>query len=184
MSQVIKIAVREYLAYVRTWGFWISLGLLPVSISTIAFAPLAVARSAPSPTVAIVDLSGHGVLGAVTKVLASQGDGGKPVAIVVPPPGAPFSDAAEATTRLRTYLSGTRTLPGGGELDAAAILSPAGDTVAIDFWSRNVADHKLQNIISDAVKDGLRRERLADLGVTAKTLGAIDSLEPDVYKRQ
>ena len=48
MIRLLRIARREYLAYVRTPGFWLSLLLLPVGLSTIAIAPLAMKHSSPS----------------------------------------------------------------------------------------------------------------------------------------
>ena len=48
MIRLLRIARREYLAYIRTPGFWLSLLLLPVGISTIFFAPMAVSRATPS----------------------------------------------------------------------------------------------------------------------------------------
>ena len=44
MIRLLRIARREYLAYVRTRGFWLSLLLLPVGLSTIASAGGGVVR--------------------------------------------------------------------------------------------------------------------------------------------
>jgi ABC-2 type transport system permease protein len=106
--------------------------------------------------------------------------GGKPAGRLAAPPGAPFTDPADATRRLKPYLSGARELPTGGRLDAAAILRPDGDSVAIDFWSRDVSDQFLQTTVSDAVKDALRRERLEKQGVDPRMISAIDSLSPSI----
>ena len=40
MSRIWKIAGREYAAYVRTVGFWLSILLLPVGFSTLGIAPM------------------------------------------------------------------------------------------------------------------------------------------------
>ena len=45
MSRLLKIAVREYLAYVRTAGFWISLLLTPVGLSVGVLGPTLLART-------------------------------------------------------------------------------------------------------------------------------------------
>src|SRR5665213_2473151 len=144
MNRLLRIAWREYLAYVRTPGFWLSILLLPVGISTYALAPMLMARSTPTAQVAVVDFSGRGLEAPVGAALAALRAGGRPQARLVAAPGGPFVDAAEATRTLRDYLRGSRELPGGGRLEAAAILRPAGDTVAVDFWSRNVADRSLE----------------------------------------
>ncbi len=180
MSRLLRIALREYLAYVRTFGFWLSLMLLPVGLSTIVVAPLAVARSAPVPLVTVVDFTTQKLRGDVVHALATHGDGGKPAGILVEAPGAPFTDVADATARLKPYLTGPQALPGGDRLDAAFILSPAGDTVAVNFWSRNVADQRLQAVVTDAVREAVRRNRLERQGVDARLLGAIDSQQPQV----
>ena len=46
MSRLLKIAVREYLAYVRTVGFWLSLCLTPVG--------LAIGFAGPGPSAVMV----------------------------------------------------------------------------------------------------------------------------------
>ena len=35
MTRLVSIAVREYLAYVRTFGFWLSLLLLPAGLASV-----------------------------------------------------------------------------------------------------------------------------------------------------
>lgn len=180
MNRLMMIAAREYFAYVRTPGFWLSILLLPVGLLIIALAPLAMSRTAPVPALTIVDFTAQDLKGAVARALAPAGARGRPPARLVAAPGAPFASPADAAARLRPYLRGPRELPGGGQLDAAAILSPAGDTVAIDFWSRNVADQSLQHAVGDAVRDAVRRDRLQQHGLDPKVLSAIDSLSPRI----
>jgi len=180
VTRLLMIARREYLAYVRTFGFWLSLLLLPVGLSSIVLAPMAMARSAPIPNVAVIDFSSHGLQAAVARALATPGAGGKPAGRLVAAPGAPYASPGEATARLRAYLSGVRELPAGGRLDAAAILRPEGDSVAIDFWSRAVSNQVLQTTVGDAVKDALRRDRLEKQGLDPKTISGIDSLAPTI----
>ena len=180
MNRLLMIAWREYLAYVRTPGFWLSLLLLPVGLSSIALAPMAIARSSPVPNVTIVDLTPQGLGHAVERTLAAPGENGKPMARVVAPPGAPFASRADATARLTPYLRGARELPGGGRLDAVAILAPTGDTVAVDFWSRDVTGRSFEGAVGDVVREALRRDRLEKQGVAPRVLNAIDSLQPQI----
>jgi ABC-2 type transport system permease protein len=172
------IARREYLAYIRTPGFWLSLLLLPVGLSSIVLAPAVMARSTPPPVVAVVDLTGQNLREAVTHALGAPGQGGKPLGVVVAAPGSPYSGPGDAAARLKPYLSGARMLPGGGRLDGAVILSPSGDTAAVDFWSRNVTDPAIEKAVGDAVRDALQRDRLRRQGVDVGALNAIDSLAP------
>ncbi|HEY7851898.1 MAG TPA: ABC transporter permease [Caulobacteraceae bacterium] len=178
MIRLLRIARREYLAYIRTPGFWLSLLLLPVGLSTIAIAPMVMTRSAPVPRVAVVDFSGRDLSAIVTRALATRGAGGKPRAIEVAAPEAPFSGPDDASARLKPYLKGDRTLPGGGQLDGVAIIRPAGDTVAIDFWSRNVSVSGLEQTIGEAVTGQVRRARLRALGVDPNTLESVEALNP------
>jgi ABC-2 type transport system permease protein len=180
MNRLTQIAVREYLAYVRTFGFWLSLALLPVGLSTVAVAPVAVARSAPLAQVAIVDLTHQGVGAEVAKAINRPSELGKPSGVVKPAPGEPFTSVADATDRLRPYLTGPQSLPDGGRLDAVAILSPDHDNVAVNYWSRNVADQHIQDVVAAAVKDTVRRARLEKQGVDPKALSEIDAQQPPV----
>jgi ABC-2 type transport system permease protein len=176
MNRLLKIAAREYLAYVRTPGFWLSILLLPVGLAVLALAPTVMERSTPLPALAVVDLTGRSLTPAVARALASGGPRGGPLARLVAPPGAPFADAADATVRLRPYLSGPRPLPGGGLLGAVAVLRPHRGAVAIDFWSRNVADGSMEGAVSGAVTRALRRGALARAGVDPAVLASLDSL--------
>ncbi len=172
MSRLIKIALREYLAYVRTPGFWLSILLLPVGISAYGLAPILMARSTPVPTLAVVDFSGRGLEGDIDKAVSARGDLGQPLARVVAAPGAPFTSPAQAVARLKPALAR------GGPLEAAAILRPSGDSVAIDFWSRNVSDRSVQGAVEAAVGSALRRERLRAAGVDPAVLASIDRVSP------
>ncbi len=180
MSRLLKIAGREYLAYVRTPGFWLSILLLPVGLSVLALAPVLMARSTPLPALAVVDLSGRVLTPAVARAMRSGGPDGRPIARIVAPPGAPFASADDATARLKPYLGGRRALPGGGRLSAVAILRPAGDTVAIDFWSRNVADGAMERAVGGAVTRALRRGALARAGLDPAALASLDALQAGV----
>lgn len=179
MSRLFSIAVREYLAYVRTFGFWLSLLLLPVGLASVVMAPAAISRSTPPTVAAVVDFTAQRLGPAVSKAL-SEGDDGHAGAKVITAPGAPFTDPADAARRLKPYLMGSAIPAAGQRLDAAVILSDTGDTVAVDVWSRNVGDQQVRSVAAGVVTDALRRQSLAKRGVDASTLNAIDSLRPHV----
>lgn len=180
MIKLLRIARREYLAYVRTPGFWLSLLLLPVGLSTIVLVPMVMNRSSPTPIVTVVDFTPYGLTAVVRKALAEHGPGGRARAIVAPPPDQAGLDPADTGRRLSPYLQGERTLPGGGHLEAAVILKPAGESVAIDYWSRNVAEGGLDQAVGDAVTAAVRKIRLQRLGVDAATLARVESESPTV----
>jgi ABC-2 type transport system permease protein len=180
MIRLLRIARREYLAYVRTPGFWLSLLLLPVGLSTIAIAPLAMKHSSPTPQLAVADFTGEGMTAAVKRALAVPTPGEAPAAILVPIPGGPPASPAEAERKIAPFLHGDATLPGGGRLEAAAIVRPQGDTVAIDFWSRNIIGGGLQQTVVDAVAGAAKQSRLRAMGLDASALQRIEALAPAV----
>lgn len=180
MKRLLRIAWRDYLAYVRTPGFWLSILLMPVGFSLFSVAPLLVARSNPVPVVAVADFTGHDYRAAIATAFKPPATGRKPRGLLVAAPGAPFADPADATRRLKPYVAGTQTLPGGAQLGAVVILRPSGDTVAIDIWNRNLADPTVEIAVRGAVADALRREGLEKAGVAAKALQAIEDRKPQV----
>jgi len=54
MSPALLVARRDYLAYVSSWGFWLSLILAPLIIAVLMFAPLLLARAEPPRVLAVV----------------------------------------------------------------------------------------------------------------------------------
>lgn len=182
MSRLLRIAVREYGAYVRTFGFWMSICLMPVGLIAAIWAPSLIARQTPPATLAVVDLTGRGLAAQVAPALALRHagpDGPAPVQLVqVPiPPGA---DPAQAAAALKPYLAGGKTLPGGQPLDAAGVLKMHDGRVAIDFWTRNPTNGAIQARLTDAVSGALRREGLEKAGMDPAALAAIERLEPEV----
>lgn len=72
MSRLLKIARREYLAYVRTVGFWLSIVALPLVIGISASAPLMMMKSAKPERLAIVDLTGQNLGPALAKAIVEN----------------------------------------------------------------------------------------------------------------
>ncbi len=177
MKRLARIALREYLAYVRTIGFWLSILLLPLFISAYTFGPIAVQRSNPVAEVTVVDFSGRNLATDIADSFKVK-PGERPTGRLVDPPGGPFATAARATTGLKGYLSGERLLPDGEKLEAAVIIVPKGESVAIDYWSRNIADRSLERTVEGAVSDALRRERFQAAGLSPAMLDEIEAAAP------
>lgn len=57
MNRTLRIAWREYLGFLKTPGFWISLMLAPIGAALGGLAPGLMERSAPAPVLAVVDLT-------------------------------------------------------------------------------------------------------------------------------
>jgi ABC-2 type transport system permease protein len=178
MIRLLRIARREYLAYVRTPGFWLSLLLLPVGLSTIVIAPMALNHSTPTPRVTVIDFTGEHLDAAVSRALAPD-PSGKPRAVIAPEPLAELKGPDDARRRIQPYLRG-RPLPDGSLLELAVITRPSGDTVAVDFWSRNIGGGGLENTISGAIERQARADRLKALGVDPVKLDKLESLSLDV----
>ncbi len=179
MIRLARIALREYLAYVRTPGFWLSILLLPVGISIFVLGPMLVQRSSPVSELAVADFTGRNFTPDIAAGL-KVGPGQRPQAKLVPAPGAPFASPGEATTRLKAYLKGERRTADGGRLDAVAIIIPQGDTVAINYWSRSITDQSLERTLGDAIGAALRRDRLEAAGLTPAMVTKINGLAPTV----
>jgi ABC-2 type transport system permease protein len=83
-SPIFLVARRDYLAYVSSWGFWLSLIMGPLIIAVLMFAPLLLARAEPPRVLAIV--AEHSADGATVRQA--------------------FSDMArrDARTEIRAYL--------------------------------------------------------------------------------
>ena len=178
MSRLVQIALRDYIAYVRTPGFWLSIILVPVGIMVFGGSSALMARTTPIPVVTVVDFTGEGYAAPVTKALESPASGGRPVARVVAAPAAPFSSPADAAARLRPYVAAREAAPGQPRLDAAVIIERSGQGVNVDYWSRNVADRAAAFATQQAVAQAMRRADLAKAGVSAQALAEIDQLSP------
>jgi len=174
MRRLLKIARREYIAYVRTIGFWLSMLLMPIGLGIAIAAPTLMDRSAPTPTLAIIDLGGEGFGKAIAPKLGQPGPDGKPQAIVVDAP-VTLTDAKAAGPALKPWLNGERLLPGGRKLDAVAVIH---DGSAIDFWSATLADNTLEQAVAGTVAQAMRGQRLEEAGFKPADIQALSSLAP------
>lgn len=179
MSRLLRIAWREYVAYVRTIGFWLSMILMPVGLLVAAGAPMLLERSAPVPTLAVIDLGGRDFARIIKPRLEAAGASGKPQAIIVAPP-APIEGPQAASAALRPYLLGERVLADGRKLDAVAIIHGEREATAIDFWSASVVDRSLEQAVTGVVTQAMRGERLKAAGMAPEEIRALDGLSPKV----
>jgi ABC-2 type transport system permease protein len=178
LNRLRLIATREFLSYLRTPGFWLSLMIGPIAASFGALAPSMMHQAAPTPILTVIDLTGTGATPTITAALGGQ----KPLARLVPPPGA----AASATTpaaagrALRPYLSGDPPAD-GPRLDAAAILSGAPQKIVVDFWSRDINDPDLRLAVRAAVAEAMQQARLRAAGVAPEVVAELTTAAPIVH---
>jgi ABC-2 type transport system permease protein len=203
MSRLLRVAAREYISYVRTVGFWMSLVLMPVVLAVSAMAPLLVSRTTATPRLVIVDLTGEGIgaelattlrgqtlngqaqaAGAVRAAVNSQTSlgGRRPFVLVSAPPAAEAApDAATAGAILRPIMARSRADPKSPDrIDVAAVLSGHGQAVGLDLWTQNLVDNQLENRLRGDLEEVLRHKRLMDAGVRPEVIAAADQTQARV----
>jgi ABC-2 type transport system permease protein len=176
MTRALRIAAREYMAFVRTVGFWLSICLMPLGLLGVMFFTGVAAHSAPTPRLAILDYTGGGYAADLTRAAT---EGRAPVAVVVTPP--PLgADPAAAAARVKPYLSGELKTAAGERLDAVAIVRGTAAKPALDLWTRNINEPGLQISLSAALGDAVRRADLAREGLSKAQIAALDQNQPAV----
>jgi ABC-2 type transport system permease protein len=178
MSRVLRIAWREYVSYVKTVGFWLSLCAMPLLIVGVTALPTLIERSTPPSRLAIVDLSGQGLGAGLRAALVEEsGHGGATPLVVVPPIPAAANgvDASAAGAAFRADLAGP-----APHMEQAAVISRKAGRVNIDLWTQNLADQGFEARLRDGLAQAMRRQHLVDAGVAPQVLAAADSLEPTI----
>ncbi len=180
MSRMLAIAVREYLAFVRTVGFWLSICLMPAGLLIAIYATSMTAKVAPPPNIAVVDIAGGAYAAPLESALRNPTDRTLRPAVIVAAPGAPFVSAAAASQAVRPYLAGEIHMPGGARLDDAVIVSGTAANPSLDLWTRNLLEPALKTELTGALTGAVRRERLEASGLSAERIAAIDAYQPQV----
>lgn len=177
MMRLLKIAAREYVAYVKTVGFWLSMLLMPV-IGALAFgAPTLLESRAPATVVAVVDDTGQGYGAAVIRRLTAEPGVGpqlsKPPKLVLADPGAGPEEA-------KAWLSGSKAFPGGETPTAVALIEGAGTAISVDYWSARLADTGPRQALQSALADEMQARYLAERGLSQGDLATLAELSPKV----
>lgn len=161
MNKTFLIARREYLAFVRTVGFWLSLFTLPLIIGCSIFIPILMRHSAPVETVAVLDLSRDHIAGAVADAIRAHApkpgifdDGGLELA---PLPAGVSVDmtVAEAEAKIPAIIA-------SGQVASIIVATDSGDKLHFRIWSAD--GHKGR--VGDAIEwdlHGLQYYKLARL---------------------
>jgi len=175
MTRALRIAAREYMAFVRTVGFWLSICLMPLGLVGVMFFTGIAAHSAPTPKLAILDFTGGGYGAALTKAI---GVGHPPTALVVAPPA--VADPALAAATVKPYLAGELKTPAGDRLDAIAIVRGTADKPSLDIWTRNINEPGLQAALAGALSDAVNKQGLSRAGLSKAQIAALEQNEPVV----
>ncbi len=186
MRNIYLIFRRDYLGYVKAWGFWLGLAALPLFLLLGAGFGAYAAASSPLRYYAVVEpdrtfaeaiantfaaydaeladeteaLAGE-LAPAAAEAIRETASANSPLRgfVEVPAP-------ARTLEGLRPYLLGERLIDGPAgkrPLFAALMLSDDGRTLA--YWSDDVNVTTLKETAEDAVKELARRNALAQLGL-------------------
>ena len=181
MSRLLRIAAREYLSYVRTVGFWLSLVAMPLVLSASLAIPTMMDKNAPPTRLAIVDLSHKGFGAALATRLAQDPPGRRYILVAPPPEVAAAPDVAAAGERLHRRLAGDaahdRT---ERSFDAAAVIGWRRGDLVLNLWTTNLIDGRMQAALHDDLSDVARRQRLLESGVSPALIDAADQAAPQV----
>lgn len=192
MRNIYLVFRRDYLGYVKAWGFWLSLAAVPIFLIVGASFGYFAATASPVRYFAVVEPSriyADAIEGefqrrsseaaAEAKALAEQMNiplaeaegqvadaaGGRKF-IEVPAP-------ARTLEELRPWLTGERTVSGpAGERPLFAVFILSEDGSQLEYWSGDVNVDTLQRTAEIAMRDLSRRDALAASG-----------LNPDFLKR-
>ena len=164
MRKTLLIARREYLAFVRTVGFWLSLFTLPLIFSASIFIPMLLRHSEPAQTVAILDLSGDKLEPQLREFIGQHAP--------KPNGGGVFDSGGLVTVPLPADLSAVTTpeaaearIPGalaGGKVGSVIVATDDGQKLHFRIWSAD--GHK--NDVKDAIMwdlHGLQYYKLAQM---------------------
>ena len=206
MRAIYLIARREFLSYVATWGFWLSLLSVPMFMALGFGMPLLIESSQPTRYYVLIDETGGRLEAAVydqldrsreeeaerMRAAATQMLGDNPQIQAALESSFQLEDdryvridagTADLDT-LRPYLTGASELDtqdGAQPLFAAIYLSePAPGDVRMDYWSNNLTDSGLRSQIRNALRDHMQLQRLVEAGVDPALIAEADSLAPTV----
>lgn len=206
MRAIYLIARREFLSYVATWGFWLSLASVPMFMALGFGLPMLIENSQPTRYYALIDESGGELEAAVFAGLeAARAEQAEAVREMteelmgdLPPQAQAAMDAqmpqlgdnryrrvdpgVSDLDSLRPYLLGERlveTSDGPQPLFAAILIRGSAEAgIEIDYWSTNLTDSNLRSDIRRALQAHMQDTRLLAEGVSPAILDAVEELRP------
>lgn len=172
MRRTLLIARREYLAYVRTIGFWLSLLALPVlAVGSGFFVVMMEGSREPRQLAvhALLDEEGGSAREAFARAV---GDGEAVIVAPTPAPLAGAADLAAADAAARGLVAED------GPLDAVVILTEAEGRVGARLWTSRATDERSADAVGQALGEVNRNRALVALGVDPAEVERIDSAQP------
>ncbi len=176
MRRMWMIARREYLSYLRTTGFWISIAIVPLVIGYVSLGgSRAVQSVAPLPRLALVDLSQSGFAAAVQPLLRG------PSALALPAP-VPASALTATTPETASAALQAALADRSSGLDAAAVVSGPATQLRLDYWSREANDPTLASALQDLAAARMRQARLKAQGVSPALVDSLNHVGPELRR--
>lgn len=180
MRRLLRIAQREYIAYVRTVGFWLSMLALPLGMVLVMGATSWMDASAPPPALVLIDQTpGQTYLAPVTEALSAKTNTGRPRNEVVAAPTALPSDPAAIGPALKPWLAGDRRLEGKRKLAGAFVIHGSGETIAVDAWTDNPL-LGATDTVRRTIAGRMEQARLEAAGVSPALLAEAQALTPKI----
>ena len=205
MKRTLLIARREYVAYAKTVGFWLSLLAFPLFAVLGGGIPLLIRSAEPIKAVAIVEKGpqASGLAAVVQSALKAEQDRinqraqdaaakgqagagravaslGGPKIKLVPTPAA-IADAPAGPARdeaIRHTLA--KSTPDDQRLDAVVFLTREGDRPAAQVWTGRANDSDVGDFVRNALRTGYREQMLVSAGVAPALVDQIESFRPEV----
>lgn len=185
MRNIYLIFRRDYLGYVKAWGFWLSLAAVPIFLIVGASFGYFAATSSPVRYYAVVE---------PTRVYADAIEGefqrrarvaAEEAAAIAEQMNIPLAEAEEQLAEpagprrfyqvpapartledLRPWLNGERTVAGpAGERPLFAVFILSEDGSQLEYWSADVNVDTLRSVAEVAMRDLSRRDALAAAGL-------------------
>lgn len=191
MRNIYLIFRRDFLGYVKAWGFWLSLAAVPIFLVIGASFGYFAASSSPVRYYAVVETTGaisdaidaefrRVEMRAVEDAMSIAGGDGAVITEAQAAAAAPrkfieVEAPGDSLEALRPYLFGEKLVdgPDGAKpLFAAFVLTP--DDSALQYWSTDVNVATLRYAAETAMRDLGRREALLEAGLSADFLKTVD----------
>ncbi|WAC61071.1 ABC transporter permease [Brevundimonas sp. SL130] len=205
MKRTLLIARREYVAYAKTVGFWLSLLAFPLFAVLGGGIPLLIQSSEPIKAVAVIE-EGPEAAGLAAEVRAALQDekdrmaeqiqeaaqkgqaavgraaasiAGPKIRLVEPPsPIVAAPPGAARETALRELLD--KDAPKARRLDAVVFLSRIDGKPQAQVWTARATDNDVVDFVRDALRTGYRDQALTAAGVAPTLVEAIEDFKPEV----
>ncbi|MCK6104546.1 MULTISPECIES: ABC transporter permease [unclassified Brevundimonas] len=204
MKRTLLIARREYVAYAKTVGFWLSLLAFPMFAVLGGGIPLLIRSAEPIKTVAVIEQgpAATGLAATVRDALQAdldrqgerlriaaekgQAGAGRAMASISAPKirlvAAPAA-IADATGPARDAAIKTaldKQTPKTDRLDAVVFLNRIDGKPAAQVWTARATDNDVSGFVRSALRDARRNELLAEAGVPPAVATEIQTFQPEV----